>query len=437
MKSLLPARRPRILTLSMLACATLASPIALSAGAADAQSVTRSVPAPPQSQQITLEEAIRRAIAASPLGEATAARMDALAAGRAAADTRPAASIDVTAENFGIGGQDLNRQIQVTGAYSQRIERGGKREARVGVAEAQIGVAQAEALVKRLDIAARVQLLYVDVQAAEAQIQIARERVTIAEQLAREVGRRVTDARDPLFAGTRTRTQLAEAKVDLELAEHERDAKLSRLVSLWGGSPVGLSVTSGAFLTVSEASLPTDPSPVDLAVFEARRRQASAELALQRANARTDPTISGGPRIIGTGDVALVAGFSLPLSNGALNRANIARAEADGRQVEADYAVALFEWRQQVAIAAERVTEAAHEVDAIRDRVVPGAQRTLAEVRAGYNRGGFTFMDVSMAQTALHDAYARLVRAATRYHQARVEFDRLTGRFATLTQETE
>jgi cobalt-zinc-cadmium efflux system outer membrane protein len=66
---------------------------------------------------------------------------------------------------------------------------------------------------------------------------------------------------------------------------------------------------------------------------------------------------------------------------------------------------------------------------------VPGAERTLAEVRAGYNRGGFTFLDVSTAQTALHEARARMVRAATRHHEARVDLDRLTGRFATLVQE--
>ena len=88
-------------------------------------------------------------------------------------------------------------------------------------------------------------------------------------------------------------------------------------------------------------------------------------------------------------------------------------------------------------LAAEKVTETAHEVEAIRAKVVPGAKQTLAEVRAGYNRGGFTFMDVSMAQTALHEANARMVRAATRHHEARVELDRLTGRFADISQGTE
>ena len=435
MISLPLARRPRPFILLLLACTALPVQIAHAGQATPAEPLQ--MPEPPKSPWLSLNEAIQRAIAASPQGEAAAAREAALAASRSAADTKPAPSIDVMAENFGIGGSDLNRQIQFTGTYNQRIERGGKREARVAVANAEIGIAQAEALIKRLEIAETVQRLYVEVQATEAMIVIARERVSIAEQLSREVGRRVNEARDPLFAGTRTRTQLAEAKVDLELAEHARDAALTRLVSLWGGSTKGIMVSPDAFLNVGEAELIGEPSPVDLAVFDARRHKAEADVALQQANARTDPTISGGPRVIGSGDVALVAGFSLPLSNKALNRAKIEQAEAEGRQVEADYAVALYEWRQQMILAAEKVTETAHEVEAIRAKVVPGAKQALTEVRAGYNRGGFTFMDVSMAQTALHEANARMVRAATRHHEARVELDRLTGRFAEISQGTE
>lgn len=426
MKSLLSVRRP---------CACFAVLLAFAGSPLDA------APPPPsavavQDSALTLEEAIARAIAASPQGAANTARLDTLVAARAAADTRPAASIDVQAENFGVGGRDLNRQIQVTGLYNQRLERGGKRAARVGAAEADIDVARAEALARGLDIATTVQRLYVEVQAAEAMVAIARERVAIAGELTREVGRRVAAARDPLFAGTSARTKLAEAQVDLELAEHARDAALTRLVSLWGGSPAGISVSRDAFLAVAEAPAANEPAPVDLAIFEARRRRAAAELTLQQANARSDPTLSAGPRVIGTGDVAVVAGLSLPLSNRGLNSANIARAEAQARQVEADLAVETFQRRQQIALAAEKVSETAHEVEAIRDKVVPGAQRTLAEVRAGYNRGGFTFLDVSTAQTALHEARARMVRAATRHHEARVELDRLTGRFARLVQET-
>ena len=381
-------------------------------------------------QTYTLEEAVRTAVANSPQGEATAARLDGLNAARNAADTNPAPTIDGTVENIGTPGFS---QWQIDGTYNQRLERGGKRAARVGLAQGDIAVAGAEALVRRLDLASEVQALYVEAQAAALSLELARSRVEIAETLANEVQRRVDEARDPLFAGTRARTQLAEARVDLGLAEHAFEAALARLALLTGGDPRSIGVVTSGFLEAEEIAITTaDLTPVDLAVFQARRERADANYRLQEANSRTDPTVFAGPRLFGNGDVAVIAGFSLPLPNRALNRANIDRAAAEQRQVEADLAVERFQRRRQIALAAERVEEARHEAEAIQEQVVPGAEQTLREVRAGYNRGGFTFLDVSIAQTALHEARVRFVDALAEYHQAKVDYDRLTGRFIEL-----
>ena len=381
-------------------------------------------------QTYTLEEAVRTAVANSPQGEATAARLDGLNAARSAADTNPAPTIDGTVENIGTPGFS---QWQIDGTYNQRLERGGKRAARAGLAQGDIAVAGAEALVRRLDLASEVQALYVEAQAAALSLELARSRVEIAETLANEVQRRVDEARDPLFAGTRARTQLAEARVDLGLAEHAFEAALARLALLTGGDPRSIGVVTSGFLEAEEIAITNaDLTPVDLAVFQARRERADANYRLQEANSRTDPTVFAGPRLFGNGDVAVIAGFSLPLPNRALNRANIDRAAAEQRQVEADLAVERFQRRRQIALAAERVEEARHEAEAIQEQVVPGAEQTLREVRAGYNRGGFTFLDVSIAQTALHEARVRFVDALAEYHQAKVDYDRLTGRFIEL-----
>ena len=381
-------------------------------------------------QTYTLEEAVRTAVANSPQGEATAARLDGLNAARSAADTNPAPTIDGTVENIGTPGFS---QWQIDGTYNQRLERGGKRAARAGLAQGDIAVAEAEALVRRLDLAREVQALYVEAQAAALSLELARSRVEIAETLANEVQRRVDEARDPLFAGTRARTQLAEARVDLGLAEHAFEAALARLALLTGGDPRSIGVVTSGFLEAEEIAITNaDLTPVDLAVFQARRERADANYRLQEANSRTDPTVFAGPRLFGNGDVAVIAGFSLPLPNRALNRANIDRAAAEQRQVEADLAVERFQRRRQIALAAERVEEARHEAEAIQEQVVPGAEQTLREVRAGYNRGGFTFLDVSIAQTALHEARVRFVDALAEYHQAKVDYDRLTGRFIEL-----
>lgn len=390
-----------------------------------------------QADPLSLQEAIARAVAASPQTAATSARADVLVASRAQADTKPSPSIAANVENVGIGGRDLNNQIQIDATYNQRIERGGKRAARIALVEGDIGVANAEAVVRLLEIATNTQRLFVEVEAAEAAIGNAQERVEIASALQREVQRRVDGARDPLFAGTRSRTQLAEARVDLDLAIRARDAALRRLTALWGGTPEGVAIAKDRFLRFDRpAAGPTSPpAQADIAIFEARRRRAEAAIALERSNAVQDPTLSAGPRFLGTGDIALIAGVSFPLGNKRLASASIARAQAEQRQIDAELAVERFQRGQAIALAATRVEEAREEAEAVRDRVIPGAEQTLREVRAGYARGGFSFLDVSTAQNALAAARTRLVQAATRYHQAGVELDRLTGRFIPLVQE--
>nr|WP_083434474.1 TolC family protein [Sphingomonas sp. Y57] len=404
--------------------------------AALALSVGLSSAALAQSQTLTLDEAFRRALAASPQTASATARTEALTAARTAAGLRPQPTIEVMAENFGPPKRELTDQFQVTGTYSQRIERGGKRDARVAVANRDLDLAQAEALVARLDIIAAVQRIYVEVQAAEATIGIAREKLAVTEELEREVRRRVGSARDPIFAGTRARTSVAEAKVDLELAIHARDAALNRLASFWGAeTSADFVVPASDFLEFATSAGPVIASPADMAVGEARGKRAEAATELQRANTVKDPTISAGPRYLRTGDFGLVAGVSIPIGGRRLATARLAEAQAERRRIEADVAVERWNLNREIALSTEKVEESRHEAEAIRDDVVPVAEKTLKEVRSGYNRGFFSFTDVSAAQNALTAARSRMIAAARRFHEAKVDLDRQTGRYTNIAQE--
>lgn len=390
---------------------------------------------PALAQDLTLEEAIRRALAVAPQNEVAAARVDALIANRTAVGLPPRPTVEVMTENFGVPLGDLYDQFQITGTYSQQIERGGQRDARIAIATRQIDAALAQETVTRLNIIAQVQLAYVEVQAAEANIGVARQRLANAEAVAAEVDRRVASARDPIFAGTRARAAVAEAEVEVSLAIHERDALLARLGLWWGGDAEGLVVPVGQFLDLAPVAGPVEPSSADLAVFQANGALADAAIVAAQASATRSPTISGGARIIGTGDVGLVAGVSVPLGGRRLAAARVSEAQAERRRVDAEREVAAQNLRRAIAVASERVEEARHEAEAIQTQVLPLAEQALREVRLGYNRGFFSFADVAAAQTAVTDAALRTVEAAREYHAAMVELDRLTGRFTNLAQE--
>ncbi len=387
-----------------------------------------------QAGGLTLEAAIRQTLRTSPLPAVSTARRQTLEAARDAAGLKPQPSVDVTAENFGLPIGDLYDQFQITGTYTQTLERGGKRRARVELVNREIDVVEAEALIARLDLIKLVQDGYVEAQAASAKVAVARERLRVAQELRREVGRRVASAKDPIYAGTRAQTGVAEAEADLALAAHAREAALKRLAMLWGGAPVTSVADAERFLDVRPIAAAASSS-ADLAIFEARRARALTTVELQRANAARDPTITAGPRILASGGLGAVAGVSLPLGGRRLSQARVAEALARGRQIEAELAVERFNRDRAIALAAEIVEESRHEVELIRAEVLANAEKTLEQVRFGYNRGFFSFADVSAAQLTLVNVRTRIVDASERYHRALSELDRLTGRFLNLARE--
>lgn len=387
------------------------------------------------SQELTLEDAIQRALAVAPQNQAASARVGALIANRAAVGLPPRPSVEVQTENFGVPLGNLYDQFQITGTYSQQIERGGQREARLAIADRQIDAALAQDTITRLNIIAQVHMAYVEVQATDAAIGVARQRLANAQAVASEVDRRVASARDPIFAGTRARAAVAEAEVELSLATHEHEAALERLALWWGDDAEGLVVPLGRFLDLAPVVGPVEPSPADLAVFQANGAVVDATVAAAQASATRSPTISGGARIIGTGDIGFIAGVSVPLGGRRLAAARVSEAQAERRRVDAEREVAAQNFRRAIAVAFERVEEARHEAEAIQTQVLPVAEQALREVRLGYNRGFFSFADVAAAQTAVTDAALRTVNAAREFHAAKVELDRLTGRFTALAQE--
>lgn len=419
---------------AFLVAACLASAPALAAQRSDPNTAEATAGREPSGGgRLTLDTAIKRTIAASPEAAANAARLDALTAARTQAGVRLNPSVELFGENFaGTGSYNLLNRTEITASYAQTIERGRKRELRVRLAESEIGIAEAEAIVQRLDIVQRVQAAYVEAITAEAMIKVVTERVDLAKSLQREVKRRVDEARDPLFAGTRAATRVAEAQVDLELAVHARDAALTRLAALWGGSATGLSVSTEEFYRLDHAVASSgSTAAADLAVSEARVRRAEAAIAVEQSRRIQDPTVRGGLRYFNDSkNLAFVGGVSIPLARFDTNRAGVARATAEARRAEAEIEVARVTRLRELRLAQEKVEEARHEAEAIMERVLPGAQKTLAQVREGFARGGFRHVDIDDAQTALTLVHARLVRATAEYHEARVQLDRLTGRFA-------
>ena len=378
-------------------------------------------------QPVTLDEAVRRATETAPALSAREAGIAAARANRDQAAVRPNPSVTVEGENLvGTGPYDVLRQSELTVTYSQPIERGGKRDARVALAERSIGVSEAAMRVTRLDLAAAVQRAYIDAQIGNEVVRIAAYRLRVEQETQREALRRVRGYKDPLFVETRAAARVAQAELGLNEAIARQTKARVLLASYWGGTGEAVEVEAGIAFTGRSDDLAA--ADQDLRTAEIDR--ARAAVVVEQTRSKQDYAVNGGARYLrGTGDVAVVAGVTIPLGRFDRNQGNIARAQAERQQLEfMAEADRLDRLRRLAALGAEADAARAR-AEGLMSQVFPKTTKTLDQVRWGYNRGGFNFRDVQDAADAILEVQDQWVDAMTRYRDLQSEIDRLTGRF--------
>ena len=384
--------------------------------------------APSLAETVSLNQAVAKALDAAPLLRAEEAAIAAARAGKVQADVRPNPSVTVEAENFvGTGPYSVLRRAEVTATYNQPIERGGKRAARVALAEREIGVASASAEVTRLELAAAVQRSFLDILIARQIEAIAKQQLSIEEGLQSEALRRVRGYKDPFFVETRAAARVAQAQIALEQSRAKLNNARDALASFWGGNGDDLDVVGELVLGGNQK---IELAEADQALEEARVARASAAVMVEQTRKTQDYTVNGGTRFIkGTNDIALVAGITIPLGRFDRNQGNIERARAERLRLELTAeANRLERLRRRASLGAE-ADRALSRADAIKSEVYPRVAKTLAQVREGYNRGGFSFRDMQDAADAIIVAQDKWLTAMIEYRDLQTELDRLTGRF--------
>jgi len=385
---------------------------------------------------LTIEQAIAKAIDAAPALRASDASIEAARAGRRQADVRPNPSVSVEAENFvGTGPFGVLRRAEITAEYSQPFERGGKRAARVTLAEREIGVAEAAQTVARLELIATIERAYIDVLIADRAAEAARDRLSTEQLLQREALRRVRGYKDPLFVETRAAARVADSAIARDIAETRRGTARRQLASFWGGDGKDIEPVGELARVIGPGSVGGLAS-ADAALIRAEADRAAAVVALEQTRAKQDFTVSGGTRFHRESNaVALVAGVSIPLGRFDRNQGNIARAQAEQRRIAfAAEAAQMDRQRRLVGLQAE-ADAALVRSQRLRAEVLPRARRALAQVREGYNRGGFSFRDIQDAADAIIAADAELITALTAFRDVQSDIDRLTGRFDAVRPE--
>ena len=383
-------------------------------------------------QELTLPDVLARAAKADLSVQVNTARRNAADAFVRQAEFGPRPRIGLDLEDFGGSGPYAINRSQATVFYEETWERGGKRQARVDVARAERSIADQRAAIRLLDTLEKAQTAWVEALATNAVVDVARGRVAVSERVDQETSRRVSRALDPVFAGERAKTALAQSRIALEQAIENARIAHANLASYWGGTSAEV-LDVRQFMQMQPSTVRGDEAP-DLNLFTAQSEAASAAMHLAEANGVADPTWRAGVRHFGQGnEVAFMVGASIPLGVEAASRPAIERAQAERTAAEGELAVARLQFMREADRLRAEQAALASEARRLEADVIPLAERAVVLASEGFNRGGtaFTFLEVAEAQRSVSEVRTRRVDLLRRFHLATARLDRIAGRHLT------
>ena len=381
----------------------------------------------PLPSSLTLAEALAEAEARSPAIIAAQAAVEAAQARIRQAGFRSNPEISVEVENF-LGTGDLAglRATETTVAVNQRLDLGGRRRARVTAAQAELVAQQLRLAIARADLAQEIRRQFATAITARERLRLAEANETRAQELARIANELVAAGREPPLRGMRARSAAAQAVAEVVSAEAEERASRSTFASLFGVD-VPPETLSGTLLDLTPATINPMLS-LEGRLAEAERIVAEAQLQQELVQRRFDPSVGLGIRHVReVGDVALVAGLSMPLQVFDRNQGNIAAARANIRAAEArrDSAIAGSVARARNALT--NVEAAATRVEALERAAIPEAAEALRLAQLSYQAGKTPLLELLDAQNAYASAQAALIDARLAQALATAELGRVAA----------
>lgn len=383
---------------------------------------------------LTLSHALARVLEANP--QLQAADFDARAAAariRQQSQSTPY-TLGVEVENFaGSGELAGTRGLETTLSLGRVLEFGDKARARGEVATLEAGLLRHDQDAQRLDLLAETARRFLALARAQAERDLAGQRVTLMQRTARAVDQRHRLGKAPAAEHSRIQIELARAELALEETDHLLGNGRHRLAVMWGAFPPDVDAVQADVFRLEpepefaalDRAIERNPALARLATVE---RLGAARAALARTRSRPDPELNAGVRHLNrSDDVGLVLSLRLPLGSAGRAGSYIDEAEALAAReplLAQDRRLAL---RATLYGLHQELRHARDRFETYRDRVIPAAERAVADYSEGYAAGRYSLLELSAAQTTLLEARSEALSAAVEHHAARIEIDRLVG----------
>ncbi|MDX1280182.1 TolC family protein [Shewanella colwelliana] len=327
-------------------------------------------------------------------------------------------------------------------SLSSVIELGDKLDARSGIVSEQRAVLDAEQKIAALNILAEATRRYIDVLAAQSQLELAIDSLLLAEETQTVVAKRAQAAVTSDAEVKRAQAAVFNAKLVAETQLQQLDYAKLALSMMWGESQVGFDSLQGNLFAFSD-DVALEPlfekvkySPAITAYLTLAQLK-EAELRFAKTQSSSDISWSVGVKQFQqTNDMALTAGFSMPLFNGERNAGEILSAQAAKEQVLANREVALLALYGQLYRAYASRKQAMVTVNRLQASVIPTLTLALEDTKRAYEQGLYSYLDYLTAREELLFARRALIDAAASALRYGVDIEQLIAEPLPASQHT-
>lgn len=375
---------------------------------------------------LTLPQAVELALSSHPELAAARSEVEAAHAAQTQAGARPNPIVEAEFE-------DTKRDTRsTTMRFTQPIELGGKRAARLEVADRAREMADSRLVSRRVEVRAAVTTAFFDALSAQERVKLAQASLALATRVADVASKRVISGKASPVEQTKAQVAQSSIRVELLQAQAELRGALQTLTA---------AVATRQPFDQVEADATVLPAALDETLLEARLvaapslRQAGLDVErlgalarVERAKRVPDLTVGlGVKRSDEAGRNQPILTLSIPLPVFDTNQG--AELEALRRQDKGRFEAeaAALRLRGEVMRMHERLLAARAEAEALEKDVLPGAQVAHEAASKGFELGKFGFLDVLDAQRTLLQARVQHLRAVAEAHRAAAEIDRLLG----------
>ena len=157
-------------------------------------------------------------------------------------------------------------------------------------------------------------------------------------------------------------------------------------------------------------------------------RVQASRLARARAERAPDLGLQAGYRArLESNDHTFVAGLNLPLplfnrNQGAMEEAGVLQSKSSEQ-----LAAATLARRLEIIEAYSVLTQERTQIEALRHEVIPGARRAYTELRLGYERGRFGYLDLLEARRTWTEAEREELQSRLEFHIILAQLEWLAG----------